>query len=123
MRPKRFVSLGTKLAAFTVGIVFVVSAFVYVELSGRERKSLVRSKVAAGAMVADLFAASLVAPLDFGDTETLETEIRHLRTNPDVVFASVRPVSGPPSEWGHGCALPAADATTGEIVDANCVVV
>src|SRR4051812_33013775 len=79
MRPRGFVSLGTKLAALTVGIVVVVSTIVYIELTGRERQSLIRSKVAAGAMVADLLATALVAPLDFGDAESLESELGYLR--------------------------------------------
>jgi methyl-accepting chemotaxis protein len=40
-------------------------------------------------MVADLFAASLSAPLDFADNEAIETELRHLEKNGEVQCAAV----------------------------------
>jgi two-component system, chemotaxis family, sensor kinase CheA len=89
-----FVSLGTKLAAMTLAIVAVLSGFAYVEMTSRERQSLVRSKVAASAMVSDVLAASLVVPLDFGDPESIASSLGYVRTDPDVVYAVVRPIQG-----------------------------
>src|SRR5450631_4351717 len=60
-------SVGAKLAVATVGILALVSVLLYVQLTGRERVSLVESKHKAASMVADLFAAGLAAPLDFDD--------------------------------------------------------
>jgi signal transduction histidine kinase len=122
-----FVSLGTKLAAMTLGIVAVLSGFAYVEMTSRERQSLVRSKVAASAMVSDVLAASLVVPLDFGDPESIASSLGYVRANPDVVYAVVRPTHGaavasgtPPTDNG----LPAANRdASGEEVRADRVVV
>src|SRR5690242_2574925 len=83
------VSLGTKLAVVTVGVLCVVSTALYLELTSRERQHLVSSKTTAATMVSDLFAASLSAPLDFGDTEALEAELRNLRSNGDIIYAAV----------------------------------
>jgi HAMP domain-containing protein/HPt (histidine-containing phosphotransfer) domain-containing protein len=86
----RFLSIGTKLVGFIVVLLSLVGLVLYVELVEREWKSLVRAKRTAAEMVADLFAASLVAPLDFGDTATIEKDLENLGQNGDVVYASVR---------------------------------
>ncbi len=92
----RFISLGTKLVVLTVVVLSIISSAVYLELTVRERESLFRSKQIAAGMVADLFAISLTAPLDFNDKDEIEATLSHLRPNADVLYAAV---------W-----LPSADA-------------
>ena len=89
-RPQpRGVSIGTKLTFATLAVLLLVSVLLYRELTRRERKSLLAAKETAAMMVADLFAASLSAPLDFADNEGIETELRHLEKNGEVECAAV----------------------------------
>ena len=83
------VSLGTKLALATLGVLAVMSVVLYVQLTGRERRSLVESKQKAAMMVADLFATGLSAPLDFDDTDAVGKELDDLRSNTEITCARV----------------------------------
>ncbi len=83
------VSIGTKLTLATSAVLVVVSTLLYRELTHRERQNLVAAKETAAAMVADLFAASLGAPLDFEDQDAVHTELEHLEKNPEVTCAAV----------------------------------
>jgi HAMP domain-containing protein/HPt (histidine-containing phosphotransfer) domain-containing protein len=85
-------SLGTKLALATVGVLSVISILLYVQLTSRERQHLLSSKTTAAGMVTNLFAASLAAPLDFGDAEAMETELGNLRSNPEIIQAWIWPL-------------------------------
>ena len=85
----RLVSLGTKLALATLVVLGIVSTALFIELTGRERQGLVRAKQMAASMVADLFAASLSAPLDFGDNDAIEAELRNVESNADITCARV----------------------------------
>ena len=85
----RGVSIGTKLTSATLVVLVLVSVLLYRELTRRERRSLLAAKETAAMMVADLFAASLSAPLDFADNEAVETELRHLEKNGEVDCAAV----------------------------------
>jgi two-component system chemotaxis sensor kinase CheA len=67
----------------------LVSLVLFVELADRERQSLVHAKETAAAMLADLFAASLSAPLDFADSEAIDKEIDDVRASPIVSCAAV----------------------------------
>src|SRR5437868_7339989 len=80
----RTTSLGTKLALATVAVLSLVSLFLYQQLTSREREHLLSSKTRAAKMVTELFAASLAAPLDFGDAEAVEVEFGNLRTNSEI---------------------------------------
>lgn len=114
--PERgFLSLGTKLGAAVVLVVTVASAVVFFRVSQRERDSLVESKRVAAEMVADLFAASLGAPLDFGDKDAIDAELGHLTQNKDVVFAAIwQPGSDVPlAERVPGGARPSANVASG----------
>lgn len=82
-------SIGTKLTSATLVVLVLVSVLLYRELTRRERQSLLGAKETAAMMVADLFAASLSAPLDFADNEAIETELRHLEKNGEVDCAAV----------------------------------
>ena len=86
---KAFISLRLKLVLATVSVLAVVSAILYESLSTRERTHLVDAKKQAAGMVVDLFAATVAAPLDFRDTEALQTELQHLAKNRDVIYAAV----------------------------------
>src|SRR6266511_2734851 len=82
-------SLGIKLALATVAVLSLISFLLYEQLTTRERQHLISSKSRAANMVSDLFAASLAAPLDFGDSEAVETELGNLRSNGEIVDAWV----------------------------------
>jgi hypothetical protein len=84
----RIVSIGTKLALATIAVLSVASALLFVELTGRERQSLVRAKETAADMVADLLAASLSAPLDFADADAIGKELDEVRATPIVTCAA-----------------------------------
>src|SRR5258706_15476689 len=86
---QRTTSLGTKLAMATVVVLSLVSLFLYQQLTSRERDHLLSSKTRAANMVTELFAASLGAPLDFGDAEAVEVELANLKTNSEITDASV----------------------------------
>ncbi|MBL8716447.1 MAG: HAMP domain-containing protein [Myxococcales bacterium] len=91
-----FLSLGVKLAVGVAAVVSLVSVLAFVELTSRERQRSLAQKSVAARMVSDLLAASLVAPLDFGDEEAIEKELLHLASNRDVVGARVFGPTGQP---------------------------
>jgi HAMP domain-containing protein/HPt (histidine-containing phosphotransfer) domain-containing protein len=88
-------SLGTKLALATVGVLSVISVLLYLQLTSREQQHLLSSKATAAGMVTNLFAASLAAPLDFGDADAMETELGNLRSNPEIIQAWIWPSGAP----------------------------
>jgi HAMP domain-containing protein/HPt (histidine-containing phosphotransfer) domain-containing protein len=96
----RSTSLGIKLALATVVVLSILSILLYQQLTSRERQHLVSSKTRAAIMVSELFAASLAAPLDFGDSDAVETELNNLRSNGEIVEASV---------WTLGADAPVAE--------------
>ncbi|MFO0568667.1 MAG: ATP-binding protein [Polyangiaceae bacterium] len=100
-----FLSLGAKLGVAVVLVVTIASALVYFRVSQREREALIESKRVAAEMVADLFAASLGAALDFGDREAVEAEVGHLTENKEVSFVAV---------WQAGQAEPLVQRSTSE---------
>jgi len=107
----RFLSLGTKLVAFIAALLSLVGLVLYLELAQREWQNLVQAKRTAAAMVGDLLAASLVAPLDFGDAAGIEKNLGNLEQNGgDVEYAVVRGEGSvePVAELHHGHAGPAA---------------
>jgi two-component system, chemotaxis family, sensor kinase CheA len=104
MKKRIGVSIGTKLTLATLGVLLLVSVLLYRELTRRERQALLSAKETAAAMVADLFAASLSAPLDFADTEAVESELRYLEANEEVQCAAV---------FGAGETAPVAHVTRG----------
>jgi two-component system chemotaxis sensor kinase CheA len=98
-------SLGGKLAALTVIVLALSSTLLYVELTARERVALVTAKRMAAAMVADLFAASLGAPLDFGDSDAINAALDDVKSNVDVVCTTI---------WAKGQDKPVAELRRGE---------
>ena len=104
-RQPRGVSIGTKLTIATLAVLLLVSVLLYRELTRRERQSLLAAKETAAMMVADLFAASLSAPLDFADNEAVETELRHLEQNGEVECAAVflKGATTPVAKIERGC--------------------
>jgi two-component system, chemotaxis family, sensor kinase CheA len=82
-------SLATRLALGTLLLVICVTGLVLVELTRSEWQRLVDSKRAAATMVANLFASSVAAALDFGDQEAVQTGVDGLRSNPQIIYAAV----------------------------------
>lgn len=115
--PERFVSIGTRLGGMMVLVVGVASVCTFAWSTVRERDAILEAKQKAAYMVADLFALSLGAPLDFGDEDAIAVELAHLRMNPEVSAAVVwqlgrrHPIgtSGAPQQPGR--AAPAGPST------------
>jgi len=101
---RRFVSLGTKLAAVTSIVLVLISAVLFVELSAREHAKLIAAKTGAAFMVTQLLGTELRAALDFGDTADIAAQLDHLHTNADIVAAAV---------WSNTADTPTAQWTTG----------
>jgi PAS domain S-box-containing protein len=72
-----------------VGVLAIASFLLYGELTRRERQGLLAAKATAANMVADLFASSLAAPLDFADQDAIDGEMSHLAKNPEVICAAI----------------------------------
>ncbi len=89
MGTRRRLSLGAKLAVFTSLLLVIVSSALFVQLAARERAKLVAAKTTAAAMVTQLLAIELGAAVDFGDSDDVERQLDHLRTNQDIVGAAV----------------------------------
>jgi PAS domain-containing protein len=85
----RLVSIGWKLGLSVVLVVTAAMAFAFFHFTAREKDGLVEAKRQAAVMVADLFAASLRAPLDFGDEDAVKSELENLKQNRDVTAAAV----------------------------------
>jgi signal transduction histidine kinase/HAMP domain-containing protein len=132
-RPRRFISLGTKLVVLTAAVLSIASTAVFLELTVRERERLIQSKQEAAGMVADLFAVSLTAPLDFNEKDEIDATLAHLRANGDINYAAVwRPEGDAPiatfdRSKGHAEAplshpLASAQILNGEVVQTRSVV-
>jgi HAMP domain-containing protein/signal transduction histidine kinase len=98
---RRFVSLGTKLAAVTSCVLVLVSACLFIELTTRERTKLIAAKTSAASMLTQLLATELAAALDFGDADDVARQLGHLKTNPDIAGAAVwsDPSEAPTASW------------------------
>ncbi|HVY25953.1 MAG TPA: HAMP domain-containing protein [Polyangiaceae bacterium] len=86
---QRFFSIGAKLGVAVVMVVTLASVLAFLFSAARERDALVLAKQQSSDMVADLFAESLRAPLDFGDADAVQVELQHLKQNHDLLFAGV----------------------------------
>jgi two-component system chemotaxis sensor kinase CheA len=86
---RRFLSIGAKLGVAVVLVVTIASVLAFLFSAARERDALVLAKQQSSDMVADLFAESLRAPLDFGDADAVQVELQHLKQNHDLLFAGV----------------------------------
>ena len=85
----RLWSIGWKLGVLVVAVVTTAMAVAFFHFTAREKDGLIDAKEQAAEMVADLFAASLRAPLDFGDEDAIRSELENLRQNRDVTTAVV----------------------------------
>ena len=81
--------VGWKLGLTVVVVVTTAMAVAFFHFTAREKAGLVDAKQKAAEMVADLFAASLRAPLDFVDEDAVKSELDNLPQNRDVIEASV----------------------------------
>ncbi|HEX3770796.1 MAG TPA: HAMP domain-containing protein [Polyangiaceae bacterium] len=86
---RRFVSVGTRLAAVTSLVLVLVSTGLFLELTSREHARFMASKTHAAAMVTQLQATAIAAALDFGDADDVAKQLQYLKTNPDIVGAAV----------------------------------
>jgi two-component system, chemotaxis family, sensor kinase CheA len=82
-------SLATRLALGTVLLVSCLTGVTVTELTHREWERLLESKRTAADMVANLFAGTMAAALDFGDVEAVKTGLDGLRSNAMIVYAAV----------------------------------
>ncbi len=89
MSRPRFLSVGVKLAFATITVLALVTTLVVVELTGRERESILGAKTASATAIADLMVDSMIAPLDFHDADAVGTELQSLRANHDLLYAAV----------------------------------
>ncbi len=80
-------TLGLGLAI--VALVGLVGLWSASALAERARAELVEAKRSSASMVVRVFAASLAAPLDFGDDEGIRTKMANLRSNAEVLYAGV----------------------------------
>jgi two-component system chemotaxis sensor kinase CheA len=87
-RRSRSVSLGTKLAGATLAVLALLTFAVYVKLIDYQRSNVLAAKQTAAQMVARLFAASVSAPLTFGDDKGVGESVATLATNPDVGYSA-----------------------------------
>jgi len=95
-RSLKGLSVGAKLALATVTIIALVAAVVTLEITTRERDTLIGGKRAAAAVASDLLAATLIAPLDFADEDAIDADLKNLSANRDVLWAAVFPATGHP---------------------------
>jgi two-component system chemotaxis sensor kinase CheA len=85
----RGLSLGARFALATLIVLSGVSVILYWQLARRERDRLVSGKIAAGEMLADVFARSIQGPLEFRDEDGLDAELKNLDGNVNVRSVAV----------------------------------
>ncbi|MGK3996915.1 HAMP domain-containing protein [Sorangium sp. So ce1024] len=85
--------IGAKLAAATVAVLTSVTILVANQVIQKTRGDLVSAKANAASMMADLLAAALTAPLDFGDRDAAQSDLDELRSNRALIGAVA---------WGTG---------------------
>jgi two-component system chemotaxis sensor kinase CheA len=77
------------MALGTVLLVLCVTGVTVMELTHREWERLLESKRTAADMVANLFAGTVAAALDFGEIDAVKTGLDGLRSNSMIVYAAV----------------------------------
>jgi HPt (histidine-containing phosphotransfer) domain-containing protein/HAMP domain-containing protein len=85
----RGLSIGTKLAAMTVGLMTLVSVGMYYALSHSLAEALLSSKAETARALSSLFTSSVSAAVEFEDREGIRDTLKHLARNPDVSLAGV----------------------------------
>lgn len=107
------------MALGTVLLVLCVTGVTVLELTHREWERLLESKRTAADMVANLFAGTVAAALDFGDVDAVKTGLDGLRSNPMIIYAAVFSADNPNplAEYhnGRGDGGPADAHDEGEI--------
>jgi signal transduction histidine kinase len=81
------VSVGTKLAAATMALVFVVTSLIYVAISRYQRENLLHAKEAAAVGILRLFADSQAASVEFNDETAIKEALTTLGRNRDIDYA------------------------------------
>ncbi|MGC4092574.1 MAG: HAMP domain-containing protein [Polyangiaceae bacterium] len=114
---RRFISLGSKLALSVVLTLALATYFTAQRLGNLAREREIEAKAQAASMLCSLLVESLAPAVDFGDQDSLDTELERLKKNPDITYAAVWGPSGgqPLSERGKrsfGGARPDAASLT-----------
>lgn len=89
MSAKRFVSVGTRLAASTAAVICVFSVAAFFGLSHYQWSTMVAGRADSARQVLSLFGELVAAPLVFDDEKGLEEGVTYVLRNPDVRFARV----------------------------------
>lgn len=128
---RRRLSLEMKSAAFTCGALLIVSVTIFFQLAARERERLILTKTTAASMVTQLLAHEIAPAIEFGEEDYISVQFEHLRSNPDIVAATVfaSGASAPTASWSAGdvagvtrappLAAPSADEPDGTVVSAE----
>jgi two-component system chemotaxis sensor kinase CheA len=87
--------VGTKLAAATVALVFVVTSVIYVAISRYQRENLLRAKEAAAVGIVRLFADSQAASVEFNDETAIKEALTTLGRNRDIEYAVMYSLAKP----------------------------
>jgi signal transduction histidine kinase/HAMP domain-containing protein len=87
--PRRFLSVGSKLAGATIALMVLVTAVVFAELSAYQREHLLQAKQMAALAVTRLFADSCAAPIVFGDRVAISDALQRLGKSDDIPYAAV----------------------------------
>ncbi|HMJ14116.1 MAG TPA: ATP-binding protein [Polyangiaceae bacterium] len=88
-RPRRLISVGTKLAGATVLMMSIITIGIYTTLSAYERDNLFKSKETAALAVTRLFADSSGAAVVFGDAAAIQESLNTLGRDRGLEFAAV----------------------------------
>lgn len=97
MPSRRFVSVGSKLAAAMLAVMTLMTAYAYFEVSHREREERLEANERGARMLTELFAAGVTAPLSFSDDAGVREHLELLMTSAQVVYGAVWSLSG--KEW------------------------
>ena len=81
-------TIGVKLAVSTVLVLSLVTVFVANQVIRQTRQDLIDAKAHAAAMIGDLMSSALVAPLDFSDATSAQSELDSLKSNRALVAAA-----------------------------------
>ena len=87
--PRRFVSVGTKLAVAMLAVLGLVTLYEYFEISHRERGERLEASERGARMVTELFAAGLTAPLSFSDDSGAREHLTLLMANTNILYGAV----------------------------------
>ena len=92
-RPRLLASLSVKLMLSVVAVVTIAGALIAGKLGREARGQLIDSKARAASMLCEILAETLAPAVDFGDIDSVNAELQHLKLNRDITYVAV---------WGRG---------------------